>query len=219
MSARVLMIAGLALSLVACADEERGASTPVEAGTDAPADTTPPRSDAPAPNGLGTDAAVVAACTAGGCHAEVATRWANPSSHRLLHDCLMCHATVSGTAPGKGHVDEPACAKCHSEATHRTGTACVTCHEPHGSKNVFLLRESIALADGGATTIHVAAPEGASADGLVRAGVDGGVPGTGLCEVCHTTTAHYRRDGVGAPHHGDWCGRCHEHARGFAVPM
>lgn len=41
-------------------------------------------------------------------------------------------------------------------------------------------------------------------------------PGTGVCEVCHTTTAYYRADGKGAPHYTEACYACHTHERGFA---
>ena len=41
-------------------------------------------------------------------------------------------------------------------------------------------------------------------------------PASGLCEVCHTTTLHYRADGTGAPHYTFSCAPCHTHAQGFA---
>ena len=40
-------------------------------------------------------------------------------------------------------------------------------------------------------------------------------PGTGICEVCHTTTRHYRADGTGSPHFTFSCLPCHLHAGGF----
>jgi hypothetical protein len=43
-------------------------------------------------------------------------------------------------------------------------------------------------------------------------------PGTGVCEVCHSSTSVYRNDGAGAPHFTTQCVNCHEHARGFAPP-
>ena len=40
-------------------------------------------------------------------------------------------------------------------------------------------------------------------------------PGTGLCEVCHTTTRYYRSDGMGEPHFTFPCYPCHPHPLGF----
>jgi hypothetical protein len=40
-------------------------------------------------------------------------------------------------------------------------------------------------------------------------------PGTGICEVCHTTTRFYRADGTGESHFTFSCLPCHLHADGF----
>lgn len=148
------------------------------------------------------------------CHAEVAAAWEDPSSHRLVLDCEICHAELAGEE-GAGHRDIPDCATCHSERTHAPAGDCSVCHEPHGSVNAFLLRASISVPGEAAAAVHVTAPEGASVDGLVRAGVDGAQAGTGLCEICHATTTYYRRTGDGAAHETDWCPLCHSHQDGF----
>ncbi|MBM4397243.1 MAG: hypothetical protein FJ087_16355 [Deltaproteobacteria bacterium] len=167
---------------------------------------------APEPDGIGTDLAANAKCL--GCHAGVAAAWKNPSSHERVLDCATCHA-VSG-ASGKGHADRPPCGRCHSEASHPTAaTACGACHAVHGSSNAFLVRESIALPGGGTAAIRVTKPEGASNDGLARAGVAGGKAGTGLCEVCHAATAHYDAAGKGSAHSTKWCFDCHSHQAGM----
>jgi hypothetical protein len=169
---------------------------------------------APAPDGVGTDLAASAKCL--GCHAAVAAAWKNPSSHERLLDCATCHA-VTGPS-GKGHAVTPACSKCHSEQSHPAASAaCATCHAVHGSANAFLLRESIELPGGGTAAVHVTKPEGASANGLARAGVAGATAGTGLCEVCHAATKHYDRAGKGTAHSGRWCFDCHDHQAGMAV--
>ncbi|MBI5499164.1 MAG: hypothetical protein HY907_02905 [Deltaproteobacteria bacterium] len=148
------------------------------------------------------------------CHVEVAARWANPSSHELVLDCPICHAEA-GEEPGPQHRTMPECATCHSERSHLFATTCTACHDPHGSANAFLLRETITTTDGRSAPVHVTAPEGASADGLARAGVTGEEAGTGLCEACHDATTYYTNRGDGAPHHADWCPTCHSHQEGF----
>ena len=40
-------------------------------------------------------------------------------------------------------------------------------------------------------------------------------PGTGVCEVCHTTTRYYNNTGTGEPHYEFPCYTCHTHERGF----
>jgi hypothetical protein len=51
---------------------------------------------------------------------------------------------------------------------------------------------------------------------------DGGSTRDGICEVCHTQTKYYRRDGSGFANHsgginynGKDCTACHSHMNGF----
>jgi choline dehydrogenase-like flavoprotein len=75
---------------------------------------------------------------------------------------------------------------------------CVDCHDVHGSENLFLMRPVV-----GGERIELTTPELVKGDG------------TGTCEVCHTNTAHYRRDRNGTAHTGEWCITCHTHGAGF----
>lgn len=203
---RILLVTALTCVAACSGNGAADAGTP-DAATGFPTDA--------GPVGVGPDPAVVAQCSA--CHAEVGTLWTQVSSHSLLLDCTTCHS-VTSPAGGAGHADRPTCERCHSEVTHAGAGACLTCHQPHGSSNTWLVRETVVGPDGAMHSIHLSRPEGATLDGLVRAGVDGGTPGTGLCEVCHTTTGHYRHDGQGTAHHTAWCGTCHDHQQGLASP-
>jgi predicted CXXCH cytochrome family protein len=169
---------GLAVFFAACGAPS---TTPVDAGVD----------------GSGTNQALVARCIT--CHAPEGARWSNPSTHSLLFDCTECHVEVSASGPG--HQTTRACSECHSVKTHQ-GFDCVTCHDVHGSPNLFLVQEQVLGA-----SVSLTSPTGLG--GLV----DG--TGKGPCETCHTSTAHYRRDASGAAHSGAWCITCHSHGDGF----
>lgn len=159
----------------------------------------------------GPDAGGDAACL--GCHDDVAAAWSNPSSHGILLSCPICHEPTRNDA-GAGHATTSDCAACHSERAHQD-YECTSCHAVHGSTNAFLIVPRIALAGGGEAEVLVTRPEGASSEGLVRAGVPGLDAGTGFCEVCHTGTRYYDRDGEAEPHETIWCFSCHDHQIGF----
>jgi predicted CXXCH cytochrome family protein len=148
------------------------------------------------------------------CHPDQGARFEKPSGHSSRLACSECHAEVSATI-GPGHRAIAACADCHDNATHAPtgppGQACETCHEPHGTDNRTLVVEEIEVTQGGIRPIVFTNLSG-RADGSFASE---SAPGTGLCEVCHTTTRYYRADGTGDPHFEFSCLPCHLHEDGF----
>ena len=150
------------------------------------------------------------------CHAREALAWENDSSHALIYACEDCHAKASSDA-APGHRTKPACDQCHSEAAHPPAgqwdlsISCRTCHDPHGSKNLFLVPETIPV-DGEPVSVDFR-----NLDGLADSSyAEPNSPGKGLCEICHDQTLYYNRTGDGAPHYAQRCTTCHNHAEAFA---
>lgn len=148
------------------------------------------------------------------CHGDEAAKHDLPSGHMPI-DCATCHAEVN-PLPGPGHRQIEQCQSCHADtATHApTGVSpfpCVQCHDAHGSTNIKLVIEMLMTPAGATVPIRFDSLGGRVDGGFASASA----PGTGVCEVCHTTTNHYRADGGGTPHFTDSCLPCHRHADGF----
>lgn len=199
-AAHRMILLGAGLSLSACFDDDT-------TGIPTAKETNPGE-------GLGGEPGVVELCLS--CHSEIREAWSQPSSHEVLFDCKGCH-DLGGDFTHEVPISLPSCERCHSESVHpKNGAACTTCHDPHGSTNLFLIRSSIVTPAGESVSVDFTSLAGAGPGGLVRAGVEGEVAGTGLCEVCHVATQHYNRSGTGAPHATKWCADCHDHQSGFA---
>ncbi len=114
--------------------------------------------------------------------------------------------------------DNRLCADCHTETTHK-GFNCLNCHQAHNSGNIMGIRETVRTAD--LTERAVVFLGYSNANSFA----DGTGPYDGICEVCHTATLYYRRDGGGAATHADGqnydstnCTACHSHSGGFVSP-
>lgn len=99
--------------------------------------------------------------------------------------------------------DKVICKTCHKYKNHfgeeTTGgyaRSCMDCHSPHNTTNRFLLREVI-------NNREVRLRPG---DNYVNSSR------TGVCQVCHTQTKHWRNDGTEpVPHYAEGCPQCHQH--------
>ena len=175
-------------------------------------------------------------CT--GCHTTQAAAWENFSSHKGIYKtCTFCHEEAD-PVPGEEHRTSPWCDQCHSEVTHlpeRYTTyeenedllfiSCTSCHNPMGSRNLYLVRERILVEQGQHALVDFRSWEGRADYSYAELGTeDGGQndmePGSGLCEVCHTKTTLYNREGTGEDPYTMGCDTvrcadCHNHAIGF----
>lgn len=154
------------------------------------------------------------------CHTDNGARFEKDSLHSAMFECADCHEELL-PAPGPGHRRKPECNECHTSQTHappgRDPSACTRCHNPHGTDNIRLIREVIAPPPSPAEPMPEEKPIQfdnlmGKADGSFASASS---PGSGICEICHTTTRYYRADATGDPHFEFSCVACHLHEAGF----
>jgi predicted CxxxxCH...CXXCH cytochrome family protein len=113
--------------------------------------------------------------------------------------CASCH-----NDPAK--VPTPARQNVTSHVTTKGGAAtsdCKLCHDIHGTTNLAMVRTTI----GG-----IAVTFANLSSGFVKTTA----PYNGLCQVCHTATAHYRSGQAPDGHPTKNCLTCHSHQGAFA---
>jgi len=111
--------------------------------------------------------------------------------------------------------DDRLCTDCHTQTTHK-GNNCLTCHTAHNTGNLKGIKETVRTADRSMMQVSFNGYTGTASF------ADGDVTHDGICEVCHTTTKYYRRDGSGFANHSGGvnydkkdCTSCHSHSTGF----
>ena len=140
------------------------------------------------------------------------------------------------TAAGSGELlrrthGSQLCVDCHNLATHSSqatsftygtwGEECLTCHTPHATKNIYLVREAIETPNSGKKSVDFRNLSGKADFSFATVTA----PGNGACEVCHTktrnsdSTPRYRNSGGsdGGKHYSSSCINCHNHGKGFAA--
>ena len=139
-------------------------------------------------------------------------------------ECSSCHQTHYATTTD-GYLlrqtnDDALCTSCHTLGTHNS-MGCNDCHQTHNTdkSNIYMIKNTIATPSSGDRTVVFTALTGTNSF------ADGDATYDGVCEVCHTTTLHFRNDGSasdqnhtssGGPQDGTNCIGCHPHNSDFS---
>jgi ELWxxDGT repeat protein len=113
--------------------------------------------------------------------------------------------------------DNRLCLQCHTTQITHKGNNCLACHAPHDTDNALDIRQSVRTPNRSTITVRFQRYTG------LNSFADGDSTRDGICEVCHTTTKYYRKDGSGFANHsggtnhdGKDCTSCHSHSTGFS---
>ena len=166
-----------------------------------------------------------------------------------LRSLAVSVQNVGGKARGAGTLlrrshGSQLCIDCHNLASHSSQATggkygnwaidCLTCHTPHRTRNLALVREEIRTPGSGKRTLRFEATGGAVANSATPgtasyANEDNATQADGACQACHTKTknaggqARWRNaaSGGNADTHyasaaASRCTGCHTHAAGFS---
>lgn len=136
-------------------------------------------------------------------------------------ECSSCHSTHNATITDGSLLRETmtnaTCKECHNYQPHQ-GFDCLDCHQSHNATNIMLVKDEIDIdATAGITLRSVIfssqGTDASPAQALANSFSDGTGLNNGVCEVCHTTTAHHTGNVDDAHTHydGQNCTGCHSH--------
>ena len=158
-----------------------------------------------------------------------ATKGHNQPTFTGVPVCTTCHDSsathISGVLGDNVRLklanDNSQCASCHNVAgkvksafanmsTHVTTKGgpqdmlCKMCHDPHGTTNLSMVRTKLKGTWTNATTYTITYTNAVT--GFVNTATN-----RGLCQVCHTRTAHYKAGVAETDHPTSGCLTCHSH--------
>lgn len=112
--------------------------------------------------------------------------------------------------------DNRLCSDCHTQLTHQENN-CLICHQAHNAANIAGIRSKVRTSDQSEKSVSFLRYTG------VNSFADGNTTYDGICEVCHSATKYYKRDGTGFVNHSGGnnynkknCEVCHQHKKGFS---
>jgi hypothetical protein len=151
--------------------------------------------------------------------------------------CYACHKTDQNRSPSDPDWDEAI--KIHNSENLNSSKwsgeggwgvpggkygefRCVTCHTPHDTTNIYLVRNSVSPPDGGVWNSSGASSNPVVFTALTGMGDDTGghTSSTRSCEVCHSITKYHRYNTTGqtnlSHNNATDCTECHDHRQAFA---
>jgi hypothetical protein len=144
---------------------------------------------------------------------------------RLPYDAISKEMVAASrdNVTDHGKFTDADCVACHTSKTldHQWQASalqsphfdflCTTCHDPHGSNNLYNIYEQLETPNSGTRAVQFLSLTGSYSF------ADGDAVYDGVCEVCHTTTTYHRNNASGDHSHngGLDCSECHVHSDGF----